>query len=189
MHNLQLIFKNNFFVKIAKKANIKNIAEILLNDKSIHRNIEFFLKPKKTGLKSPYHQDNYYWNIENSKGLNVWIACTKSSSKNGGVIYFQGSHKLGTINHEISYMPGSSQKISDKILKQLKFKKVCPTLNPGDCIIHHCEVIHGSKANKSNNDRIGLVISYKTIKSKYDQKKIKSYKDKLKKNLKYIYNC
>ena len=188
IHNLQLIFKKNYFNKIAKCKKITKIVNLLLKDKSIPRNIEFFLKPNRTGLKAPYHQDNYYWNIENSKGLNVWIACSKSSIKNGGVIYLEGSQKLGTIEHEISYLPGSSQKINQSILNKLKFKKKCPDLNPGDCIFHHCEIIHGSKSNNSNSERIGLVISYKTTKSKYDKKKIRIYKNKLKENLNYLYN-
>ena len=188
MHNLHEIFKKNYFIKVANLTKLKNIIKNLLNDKVEYRNIEFFLKPKQTGLKAPYHQDNYYWNIEDAKALNVWIACTKSSLKNGGLIYLKGSHKMGTIKHQISYMPGSSQKINDYIIKNLKFKKVCPILKPGDCIIHHCEVIHGSNENKSNNDRIGLAISYKTTKSKYNIKKIKNYKKSLKKNLDYIYS-
>ena len=30
--------------------------------------------------------------------------------KNGGLCYLDGSHVLGTINHEMSFMKGSSQK-------------------------------------------------------------------------------
>ena len=55
-----------------------------------------------------------------------------------------------------------SQKISEKYLKNLRNKKIFPNLKPGLCIIHHCKLsIHGSKDNRSNSDRIGLVISYK----------------------------
>ena len=34
-------------------------------------------------------------------------------------------------------------------------------LKPGDCIFHHCEIIHGSNANHSSSNRIGLVMSLK----------------------------
>ena len=40
-------------------------------------------------MKSPFHQDNFYWNIQNKKALNVWIACTESNFKNGGMCYYK----------------------------------------------------------------------------------------------------
>ena len=87
-------------------------------------NIEFFLKPKKTGMSSPYHQDNFYWNILSAKALNIWIACSEANENNGGVCYLEGSHLLGTINHEISFAKGSSQKITKNLISKLLFKKI-----------------------------------------------------------------
>ena len=85
-------------------------------------------------------------------------------------------------------MKGSSQKISDKILNKLSFKKVYPKMKIGDALFHHCEIIHGSSDNKSNQDRIGLAISFKTKSSRIDLSKLNEYKKKLKKSLKKIYN-
>ena len=62
-------------------------------------------------MRSPFHQDNFYWNISNKKALNVWIACSKASQKNGGMCYFKKSHKNGLVKHILSKEPGSSQKI------------------------------------------------------------------------------
>jgi hypothetical protein len=67
-----------------------------------------------------------------------------------GWCYLEKSQKLGTVNHTISYMKGSSQKIPDDTIKALKFKRIFPKLLPGDCLIHHPEIIHGSYYNKSN---------------------------------------
>ena len=106
----------------------------------------------------------------------------------GGICYLEGSHILGTINHEMSFTKGSSQKIPEKLIPKLLFKKNYPKLKPGDCIIHHPEVIHGSKKNVSNKDRVGFVISYKAKNSKIDTNKLDLYKKKLKKNLKKIYS-
>ena len=137
-------------------------------------------------MKSPVHQDNFYWNITNKKALNVWIACAPSNYKNGGVYYYKNSHKNGLVKHQLSHEAGSSQKIPETYLKKIKYKKYYPNLNVGDCIFHHCEVMHGSKKNNSNLDRVGLVISYKGKNSKTDKKKIKNYKNQLRKNLKFL---
>ena len=73
------------------------------------------------------------------------------------------------------------------LIKNLTFKKVYPMLKPGDVLFHHPEIIHGSPKNKSKFDRIGLVISYKTISSKIDKNKLYNYRQKLKKSLSKIY--
>ena len=183
IHDINTFIKSGSIIKISKNKKLIKIVEAILGEKVSVRNIEFFLKPKKTGMRSPFHQDNFYWNIQNKRALNVWIACSLANSKNGGVCYYKSSHKNGLIQHVLSGEPGSSQKISEKTLKKIKQVKVYPKLHPGDCMIHHCEVIHGSKKNTSNMDRIGLVISYKGLSAKINKKKILKYLILVKKKL------
>ena len=189
IHNIyDFVSKNHFVNKIGTKKKLIKILKNLLDGEVNIRNVEFFLKPRKTGKDAPFHQDNYYWNIINGEAVNVWISCSKVNKKNGGLIYLSGSHKLGTIKHSLSYKAGSSQKIPDSIFIKLKkiFRTQSPNLNPGDCIIHHCEIIHGSKKNNSNIDRQGLVVSFKKKKAKYNLQSIESYKKSLERNIKVI---
>ena len=188
IHDINKFINSKILNKLSKNKRLTNIIKHILNREIVVRNFEFFLKPKKTGKPSPVHQDNFYWNIKNKKALNVWIACTNSSKENGGVFYFEKSHKDGLFEHELSYQAGSSQKVPDKIVKKLPYKKLYPILKPGDCIIHHCEVAHGSNKNLSNLDRVGLVISYKDRGAKVDKAGWNKYQNQLKKNLKYLKN-
>ena len=167
----------------SKKKKITNLVKKLLPCNKIElRASEYFAKPKKIGLKAPVHQDNFYWNVKDSKGLTIWIALSKSSKKNGTVYYYNGSHKHGLYNHKKSFAKGSSQTI--KNLSQLKkYKKVFPTLNAGDILIHHCLIVHGSNSNKSNQSRVGWTFQYKDKNSKYDKKAIKKYESELNKQL------
>ena len=50
-------------------------------------NIEFFLKPQKNKMITPFHQDNYFWNVIDANAINIWIACSEASKKNGGKIH------------------------------------------------------------------------------------------------------
>ncbi len=188
IHDINEFIKSGEIIKLSKNKKIIDLVQSILNDKPILRNIEFFLKPKKNKMITPYHQDNFYWNILGANAVNVWIACSSASKKNGGICYLKKSHKIGTIKHKISYVKGTSLKIPDNVLSKLKFKKFYPKVQMGDLIVHNCEVIHGSSENKSNKDRIGLVFSYRGSRSKFDRFKIKKYKDILKKNIKKIYN-
>jgi len=187
IHNINKYVNKGPIIRISKNKKVLRAINYIFNSKSKVRNIEFFLKPKKTGLSSPVHQDNYYWNFsDKEKSLNVWIACSNSNYKNGGIYYYKGSHKIGLLKHTISYLPGSSQKVAPNILKKIKLKKFFPNLKLGDCLLHHSEVIHGSRPNKSNSDRVGLVIGYKDVTAKINKKKLKKYKDTLKKNMSFL---
>ena len=136
----------------SKSQSTSNIIKKFLKKKPVFMNSEIFAKPPKTGLKSPAHQDNYYWAIGNNNALTVWIAIDDSSKKNGGVYYFNGSHKLGVLMHKPSFAKGSSQTVKNtKILKNLK--KFYPALKRGDALFHHCCVVHGSEQNKSKKSR------------------------------------
>ncbi len=187
IHDINKLKIRSYLNQLSKKEKLKKIVNNILNTKkTIVRNLEFFLKPKKTGQSSPFHQDNYFWNIKKAEALNVWIACSNSNKNNGGICYLEKSHKKGLLKHELSYKKGTSQKITSKELKKIKYKKKYLNLKPGDCIIHHPEVIHGSAKNLSNRDRIGVVISFKKKTAKYDLKKLKIYKKNVKKNLQFF---
>ncbi len=188
IHNINKFIKKGKIYELTKDERLTDIIKKLIGKKIVLRNLEFFLKPKKTGKKAPIHQDNFFWNIPSKKAVNVWIACTKSNYKNGGLFYFTKSHKGGLLDHELSHQAGTSQQISKDNLISNKFKKIYPNLVAGDCIIHHCEIIHGSNINKSTSDRVGLVMSFKNKKSKVDRKGWLKYQAKLKKNFKFINN-
>jgi phytanoyl-CoA hydroxylase len=163
----------------AKKKKVLDIARLFLNTDPEFRCCELFAKPAKKGLPSPDHQDNYYWAVKNSNALTMWVALNKSNKDNGCVHYYDGSHEYGILDHEPSFAKGSSQKISNiNFLK--KFKISYPELEPGDVLVHHSLVVHGSSKNTSKNDRGGWTIQFKDKNATYDLNQIKAYEKSLK---------
>ena len=187
IHNIQKFYKSKLLINLAKNTQIKKFLNNTLSKKISVRNYEFFLKPAKTGLAAPLHQDNYFWNIMGGKAVNVWIALSKANKQNGGIFYLKGSHKLGLAKHIPSNMKGTSQMIALNKLKNKKLKKFFPNLKEGDCLIHHCETMHGSNKNNSEKNRVGIAISYKKKSSKINLKNKKNYEISLKKSLKKLY--
>ena len=168
--------------KFQKNKKINQIIKFLFKEKIKSFGAEVFAKPAKVGMAVPIHQDNYYWNLNNSKGVTVWIALDKSNQKNGAIFYFKNTHKLGLLEHKASYAPGSSQKLKNlKILKN--FKKISPRLNEGDILIHHCLILHGSKKNLSNKSRTGLTLRFIANSSKILMSAKLKYEKSLKKQL------
>jgi phytanoyl-CoA hydroxylase len=179
-HHLNKIFPKSKVMSLSENKKIKILLEKKFKEKMLMNNFEIFAKPNKTGKRVPFHQDNFYWNIKNDKAANVWIALNKVDKTNGGLIYYKGSHKLGLKTHSISNVPGSSQEIKPNILKKLNQNIIQPKLSPGDCIIHHCKVIHGSEANRSNRTRLAIAIRFTSKNAKIDKKKMSVYLKKLK---------
>lgn len=185
LHNLK---KWKWISKIQKEQNIKKIVDSILGIKPRKFGAELFAKPAKTGRDVPIHQDNYYWCTESGKGITIWISLGKSNKKNGAVFYFLGSHKMGLLEHKISYKPGSSQVL--KNLDSLKFfKKITPNLNPGDCIVHNSLVVHGSNKNLSKASRMGITLRYLPREEVFDLDRRKIYQKELKKSLKGLKNA
>ncbi len=169
----------------SKSPKLTSFVKRILKTKSIKlRQAEYFAKPKKKGLAAPDHQDNFFWNLNDSNAITIWISLSNSSKKNGGVYYYDASHKYGILNHKKSYMKGTSQMIKNK--KFLKsFNISHPSLKRGDALIHHSLIVHGSKKNKSQFSRKGITFQYITKKAKIDKIRAKIYEKSLYKQIKF----
>lgn len=165
--------------KFSKNKKITEVVKKFLNTKSFKlRQAEYFAKPKHKGLAAPDHQDNFFWNLNNSNAITIWIALSKSDKKNGGIHYYNSSHKYGILKHEKSYMKGTSQTIKNKKFLK-KFSKSCPSLKTGDALIHHSLIVHGSSKNKSNFSRKGVTFQFITKNAKIHIKKKRKYEKNL----------
>ena len=180
IHNIKNLRLINY---LQKNRSIKKIVSNILGKGAKEFGAELFAKPAKQGRAVPVHQDNFYWCTRKGSGITIWIALNNSSKKNGGIFYFKGSHKMGLLEHDISYVPGSSQKL--KYLDSMNvFKKVYPSLRAGDCLVHSSLVVHGSKKNLSNYPRQGLTLRYIAKNDPFDDFRKKYYNSSLKISLK-----
>ncbi len=176
------LFNDVFFKKFSNQEKILILGKFFLRAKPKIRHYEYFAKPKKIGLSSPMHQDNYYWNLKNPNSFTIWIAIDKATKKNGAVEYLLGSHKK-LYSHIASYAPGSSQKVQEIEKLKKKYKTKIFSLNSGDCLIHHSQIIHGSKKNLSNKSRKGFTVQVMTTNSKVDKVKFQRYQESLKRQI------
>lgn len=176
------LFRDKFFKTFSNQKKLLNLSHFFLKKKPEVRHYEYFAKPKKIGLSSPMHQDNYYWNLKDPNSFTIWIAIDNATKKNGAVEYLVGSHKK-LYAHTASYAPGSSQKVKKIDQLKKKFRKKTFNLKPGDCLLHHSQIVHGSKKNKSELSRRGFTIQVMVKNSKVDKKKFKKYQDSLRKQI------
>jgi non-haem Fe2+, alpha-ketoglutarate-dependent halogenase len=116
-----------------------------------------------------WHQDSVYSGWHLTPSVSAWIALSVSDARSGCMRVIAGSHKGGVLNHE--EIPDSNNLLrrGERIEVDVdESEAVDLELRPGEMSLHHCNVIHGSNANRSVDKRIGFVVRFVT--SKIDRK-------------------
>jgi hypothetical protein len=117
-----------------------------------------FMKPSFVGTPIAFHQDQALWRHQYPEAVSIWIALSPVTTRNGCLQVFPGSHDRGLIPHhtcsEYPWHPSiESEELELSTLEQLEFE-------PGEAVIWHRYLIHGSGPNLSATDRRGFVVVF-----------------------------
>ena len=164
--------RNKSFKDFAFQSNLPELAGKILDSK----NINFFydqllVKEPKTSEATPWHHDLPYWPIKGGHIISFWVGFDKVTKNTGAVEYIKGSHKWNKFFAPASF--GADTGFNDHykemglepmpdINSNLKdYELLSWDVNPGDIVVHHPLVIHGSSGNFSSNiRRRGLALRY-----------------------------
>ena len=137
-----------FFEKLLTGSRFEQLAESVLDEKVIGKNVEYFNKPPLIGKPTPPHQDNYYFMLQPPQAVTMWLALEDVDTQNGCVRYIPQSHLAGLRTHGRTQTLGFSQGITDYSEKD-KAKEVYFIVKPGDLLVHHSMTIHRADGNIS----------------------------------------
>jgi phytanoyl-CoA hydroxylase len=168
-----------FFNEILVNSRFKEIAEYLLEDKVIGKNLEYFNKPPRIGKPTPPHQDGYYFMLKPSVAATMWLALETADEQNGCVKYVKGSQKKGMRPHGKTKTLGFSQQIVDFGTDDDLANEVSFPAKAGDLLIHHSLTIHRAGANNSDRSRKALGFIYFGESAKEDVEAKAAYQKKL----------
>lgn len=107
-----------------------------------------------------WHQDGFYWNLDEPRLTSAWIALSDSAPDNGCLRVVPGSHTTRQphhIRHDEKNMLTTGLEIEVEV-DEAQARDV--VLRPGEVSLHHVNLIHGSKANPSDRPRIGFAARY-----------------------------
>ena len=99
------------------------------------------------------HNDIMYM-TGSAERYSLFIALTDCHPKNGGLILYPGTHKLGLL--------GDAGELDNKSLPD-GFPTVCPSLAPGDILLMHSAVWHESEPNLEGSERLYIEIKLNHI--------------------------
>lgn len=159
---------NQYFKRLGEQDSITALVAKLVNGKPVLAAVETFDKPALVGSGVPYHQDNAYFCQSPPDMLTLWVAIDPVTELNGPVYFLKGSHKSGMKPTKGSGVKGNSIGLAD-IPKTPVSQQFCGLLSSGDATIHHCETIHYSAPNKTDNSRLGLLFVYRGAHTKTDE--------------------
>ena len=113
---------------------------------------QIFMKPPRVGSEKPFHQDNFYFQLEPAdKVITAWIALDDVDEENGCLRYIDGSHLGPLLPHETQPdMP--THLIPPAELIDLSRESLAP-VGKGGVVFHHGKTLHTSKPNRSDRWR------------------------------------
>lgn len=126
----------------------KALAQELLGEPVIGKNLQFFNKPPGISQATPAHQDGHYFMLQPCHAVTMWMALDTVDEENGCVRYLRGSHLDGMRPHERTQTLGFSQGIANFGRNETREEVACPA-KPGDLLAHHAMTVHRADANAS----------------------------------------
>ncbi len=148
LKQIQSMHEHDDFFDGFMNSSPKRLAEELLGEPVVGKNLQYFNKPPGTGQATPAHQDGYYFMLEPCRALTMWMALDPVDEENGCVRYLRGSHLDGMRPHGRTQTLGFSQGIANFGNNETREEVPCPA-NPGDLLAHHALTIHRADANLS----------------------------------------
>jgi len=89
----------------------------------------------------------------------AFIAVDPATRENGCLQVIKGSHDLGRIEHVLTGdQAGADRERVDRALERLELVYV--VMDPGDILFFHCNLLHRSDQNRSENPRWSMICCY-----------------------------
>lgn len=146
----------------ARCRRIVDSMEKILEGEVYHYHSKMILKDPKVGGAWTWHQDYGYW-YQNGVLFpllsSVMIAVDPATRENGCLQVLKGSHHLGRIEHRLTgEQAGADLERVEEAKKRLEL--VYCEMQPGDAVFFHCNLLHRSDQNRSDNPRWTLICCY-----------------------------
>ena len=119
-----------------------------------------FNKPPEVDGRHPFHQDLRYFALRPVEGIvGAWTAISRINRQNGCLAILPGSHRLGLLPHETpdwDFVNSGFQGVPNLDSNN----RVYMEMDPGDTLLIHPLLVHGSGRNRSETCRRAISTHY-----------------------------
>jgi phytanoyl-CoA hydroxylase len=159
---------DDIYGMMSRSRRMVTAVEQLLGGQAAHYHSKVMQKAPRTGGAWEWHQDYGYW-YKNGflfpRMLSVMIALTPSTKENGCLQVLPGSHHMGRIEHLNTGEQVGADMAKVEAYARLHEVEYCE-LQPGDALFFHCNLLHSSGQNRSENPRWSIISAYNRIDNK-----------------------
>lgn len=152
----------DIYSTIARSRRIVEPMEQLLGGEVYHYHHKLIFKDQQTAGAWAWHQDYGYWYDYACLYpllASCLIAVDPATTSNGCLQVLAGSHHMGRIEHGTQgEQTGADPARVAAIQEQLETVPV--TLQPGDAVFFHCNLLHRSDANTTPDPRWAFICCY-----------------------------
>lgn len=111
------------------------------------------------GGYTPWHQDQFYWNLDTSQTITMWMPLIDVSVEMGLMKFARKSHQDGLF--EAVTISDKSDEIYAQIIERERFEISQPVqMKAGDATFHYGHTIHCAEPNQSKITREVMTIIY-----------------------------
>jgi ectoine hydroxylase-related dioxygenase (phytanoyl-CoA dioxygenase family) len=136
-----------------------HIAASLLGVEKVRLYHDQALYKEPYGGFTPWHQDQYYWPLDTSKTVTMWMPLIDISREMGMLTFASGSQKNGFVeNIPIS---DKSEELLQQYVTENGFPVICPEfMNAGDATFHTGWTLHTAPGNNTSMTREVMTIIF-----------------------------
>lgn len=118
--------------------------------------LETFPKPPG-GRALRMHQEYFTAPVDPPQFLHLWIALDDSTRERAGLVFYQGTHRLGLAPH-VFHADGVAS-VESELLERLSDRRLEPDIPAGSAALFDAGVIHGSNANTTGEPRLSMIVA------------------------------
>jgi ectoine hydroxylase-related dioxygenase (phytanoyl-CoA dioxygenase family) len=146
--------------ELATRPAVLDVVEELIGPDILVHTTSLFRKRPRDPAFIPWHQDAHGWRLDDPRLVTAWIALTESTVENGCMRVLPGTHRE-RLPHEVGAHPDGMLQTPGLDLSRVdESRAVDLVLEPGEMSLHHADLVHGSRENRSDGPRIGFAVRY-----------------------------
>ncbi len=118
-----------------------------------------FVKEPGTQVATPWHHDLTFWPVEGERICSFWVPLDPVGRETSGLEYVRGSHRWGkrfkaiTPDYNEFMLNPELEDVPDIDAERDRYDLVGWDMEPGDALVFHPLVVHGSSGNPSTTRR------------------------------------
>jgi hypothetical protein len=157
----------DIFSSVVRSRRIVDSMERLLDGEVYHYHHKMTIKEPFVAGAWEWHQDYGYWYHNGCLFpymASCMVAVDRATRENGCMQVLRGSNHMGRVEHgNVAGQTGADMERVNEAMKRLEL--VYCELEPGTGLFFHCNTLHYSGPNKSENPRWAFICCYNALKN------------------------